>query len=504
MAPFLRELEAFSEPPMTATTPYERLSALDASFLGIETAGSHLQIGALAVFGMGPLRHADGGVDFERLRDYVGASLDSVPRYRQRLMRAPIFGQPYWVDDASFFLDYHVRHTSLPRPGDERQLKRLAGRIFSQRLDPTRPLWELWVIEGLSDDRFALVLKAHHCLADGVAGAGILATLLLGGGKGSAEEWTPRPTPTPRELLRAELRHRGTGWRKLGRDLGCVARAPRQHVDTARTLVKSAATTLRAGATPADDTPLNPDHVSPHRRFDGCRIDLGEMKKVKNALGGKINDVVLATTAGALRRAFERQGLESDGLHGVRALVPVNTRGKAHGRADGAGGNSFAVLLATRPVDVADPRARYELVMEETRYAKTKAQLAEATAGFEDVADFASTGRAVELMKLATRQRSYNLVVTNVPGPPFALSLLGAPLEAIYPLVPLYENQALGIALLSYAGSMFWGFDADWTQLPGLHLLVEDVHASFAELLALAESDRAAAEAKGPRAPTTA
>ncbi|MEM1415732.1 MAG: wax ester/triacylglycerol synthase family O-acyltransferase [Myxococcota bacterium] len=487
---------------MTATPSFERLSALDASFLGIETPGSHLQIGALAVFGMGPLREPHGGVDFARLKEYVGAALDRVPRYRQRLMHAPLFGQPYWIDDEAFHLDYHVRHTALPRPGDERQLKRLAGRIFSQRLDPTRPLWELWIVEGLSGDRFAMVLKAHHCLADGVAGASILATLLMGNSKANDAPWTPRPAPTPRALLEAELRHRGRGWRRLGRDLATVARDPRPHLGAARKLMTGAVRTLSAGATPADRTPLNPDGVSPHRRFDGCRIELGAMKKVKNALGGTINDVVLATTAGALRRTFERQGVLADALHDVRALVPVNTRGKAHGKKPGAGtGNSVALLLAKLPLDVADPRARYERVMAETRYAKTQSQNAEVTAVFEDVADFASTGLAVELMKLATRQRSYNLVVTNVPGPPFSLGLLGAPMEAIYPLVPLYENQALGIALLSYAGGMFWGFDADWTQLPELHLLVQDVRASFAELLALARAEEAVRESQVPPPP---
>jgi WS/DGAT/MGAT family acyltransferase len=463
------------------TTPFaERLTALDASFLDIETRGSHMDIGALAILEKGELRTADGGIDFPRIERLVEVNLSKVPRHRQRLVRVPVLAQPYWVDDAQFRLSYHVRHTALPRPGSERQLKRLTGRIFSQRLDPDRPLWELWVVEGLEGERFAMVLKAHHCLADGIAGAGILLELFM------AEEreppsWTPRPAPSPRALIEMELRHRAGGWRKLTGGLRAAAADPRSSLRNAREVVHGAVDTLAAGVTQARSTSLNPRHVGPHRRFDTCRMDLEELKEVKRRLGGKLNDVVLAVATGALHAFLRRREGTHDRDVAFRALVPVSTRGK-----DGGLGNRVALMLVSLPIDAEEPLERYRLVREATDHAKLESGHASASELFEDVANWTATTLVADLLKLAMTRRSFNVVITNVPGPPFELSLLGAPLSAIYPRVPLYENQALGIALLSYHGGMYWGLNADWSRVDDLHVLASALDASFAELLGAA------------------
>jgi len=458
----------------------ERLSALDASFIEVETTGSHMEIGALAVFELGPLRTDGGGVDFERIARFVEAALPHVPHHRQRIHRPPVVHQPYWVDDDQFRLRYHVRHTALPRPGTDRQLKRLTGQIFSQRLDLARPLWELWVVEGLQDERFAVVFKAHHCLADGIAGAGILAEL-FGAREKEPEPWQPRPIPPPSELLRTEVEHRADGVPKLLAAIRHASSHPEEESAKLFEAATGAVETLRIGLSPARPSPFNPRRIGPHRRFDGCRLDLEEMKAVKRSLGGKLNDVVLAIASGALRRYLERQGEPLEDQRQFRALVPVNTR-----RDDGGAGNRVALMFVPLPLHIEEPRARYDKLLERTEHSKHEGGHAMASELFEDVANWTATSLVTVLMKLATFRHAFNVIITNVPGPPFPMDLLGAPLKSIYPRVPLYETQALGIALFSYDGGMFWGLNADWSSQAELHLLVEDIQTSFAELLALA------------------
>jgi WS/DGAT/MGAT family acyltransferase len=469
-------------------TDAERLTALDAAFLDLESENALMNIGAIAVFDAGPLRLAHGGIDFESVRAAIEAALDRVPRYRQRIVRVPVLGQPVWVDDERFNLRYHVRHTALPRPGDDRQLRRMAARVFSQKLDRSRPLWEMWVVEGLEGDRFAIVAKAHHCLADGVAGVGVITSLLRFGPdavRPAPSAWSPTARPGGLALLRSELRHRTRGPAALIAAAQRLRSSPRETLQRAGATARGLVDTLRTGLRPADATPLNPRLSSSFRRFDGAALSLDEVKEVKNSLGGKVNDVALATAVGALRRFLDRRGVAVERLADFRALIPVDTGGRTRG----AGlGNRVALMIAELPLSEADPAQRYRRVCEGMAFLKEQSQQKQSAELIEEVGDMTSSHLVSELFQAAARLRSYNVVITNVPGPPVPLYLLGARLREVYPLVPLFANQALGLALISYAGTLFWGLNAEWEAMPDLHELVGDLHAAFDELLALARA----------------
>lgn len=387
-----------------------------------------------------------------------------------------------WIDDESFDIHYHVRHDALPRPGGIRQLQRLAGRVFSQRLDRGHPLWEVWIIEGVEGDRFALIAKLHHSMIDGSAGVDLL-RLLLRADTSSAvpepQQTSPRPPPRWHEVMRGELRHRGRGLAAMAGDLRHGQ--PGRRVESARALFKGALATVRVGLTPSSSTPFNPERISPDRRFDWLATELEGVKAVKRALGGTVNDVVLAAVAGGVRRYLARSGHEPDRIHDFRAFVPVNVRQGSDGRL----GNRVAMLMAPLPVDLADPEARYRQVCDTTRELKDSAQTRTAQL-FEDLSDFTSVGAITRVFGVASRIRSFNVVVTNIPGPPFPLFLLGARLHEVYPFIPLCDRQSLAIGLLSNAGRLFWGFSADKWSLPNVHALVEDVAAELGVLGLLA------------------
>jgi WS/DGAT/MGAT family acyltransferase len=470
---------------------WERLSALDASFLAIETPESHMHVAATLLFEAGPLRTADGGLDVERIRAHVASRLHLLPRYRQRLAWTPWYRHPVWVDDPRFNLFYHVRHTSLPRPGDLRRLKRLCGRILSQKLDPTKPLWEIWVVEGVEGDRFAMVAKVHHCMVDGVAGVDLL-TLVLRPTPDAALEavvpWTPRPAPGPLRLLAGETAHRAALPLRL---LGVATAAARHPLDAVERVLRQASATVSLfarGFTPTSVTPLNTP-IGPHRRFDWLRMDLEAVKRVKTRLGGTVNDVVLALVVGALRRFLARRGVDPGGVD-LRAMVPVSVRVAAE---RGGVGNRVANFLADLPMRERDPAARLARIAATTERLKRSGEAA-AEEVFEQLGDWTTTALVSELMRLSTRLRAYNVVVTNVPGPPVPLWLLGARLEEAYPMAPLFDNQAVVFALFSYAGGLFWGISAEWDEVPDLHELVEAVGSELAALRRCADE----------RAPTAA
>jgi|JI10StandDraft_1071094.scaffolds.fasta_scaffold03551_14 diacylglycerol O-acyltransferase len=466
---------------------FERLSALDASFLEIETPRSSMAVGAVCVFAGGDLVDASGAVDAARVRAYIAAAITRLPRYRQRMVRVPVVGQPVWVDDERFVLDYHVRHTRLPAPGDAAQLDALAGRLFSQRLDRDHPLWEAWIVEGLRDRRFALITKVHHAMIDGVAGAALLAQLLRftpDATVGAAPPWTPRPPPRGAELLRAEIDHHN---RRVGAGLAWArahlrAGVPAELRASGRGIVEA----LRAGLAPAPATRFNPPRIGPHRRFTTLSLDLAAIKQVKAALGGTINDVVLATVTGGLRRYLQRHGDDPAALGALRALMPVNIRAAT----DAAGGNRVAMLLVPLPIDVADPAQRLIAVSAASKRLRTESDQVAGVALFEQIADAVATGLVANVFRLAARLRAFNVTVTNVPGPPMPLYLLGARLEGIYPLVPLFERQAVGVALFSYAGRLDVGLVTCWHTVPDLAALADDLRAAFAELEAVAAAAR--------------
>jgi len=435
-----------------------------------------MNVGGTSVFAGGALTTREGGIDVARIKRYVASQLHVIPRYRQRLAYIPVEGQPVWIDDEHFNLDYHVRHLALPRPGDEQQLKWLSADILSRPLDRQRPLWELWIIEGLEGGRFATVTKAHHCMVDGVSGVDVATVTMRTTPDATIEPprpWKPRPAPSGVELLRDEVLRRAR--------LPLPARLP-PAVTPANVLrsdfgARLAAVwrTLRAGLRAAANTPLN-QPTGAYRRFDWLNLDLADVKEVKKQLGGTINDVVLATVAGGVQRFLRRRRVSLSGLD-FRVAAPVNMRAPD----DRTLGNRVSVWLTALPIQERDPRRRLAKVCAATTKLKQSQQALGADMLMQ-IADW--TGPAMVRLgaRLATRLSPYNLLVTNIPGPQFPLYMLGAQLLEGYPLVPLFEHQALGIALFSYAGRLCWGFNADWALLPDLHQFVEDVDAAFAEL----------------------
>lgn len=459
---------------------YERLSALDNLFLVCESPTTPIHVGSTALFEAGSLSRAGGGVDGERLKQYIAAHLDRIPRYRQRLVRIPFEQRTVWVDDPHFDLDYHVRHTSLPTPGDDSQLKQLSARIQAQPLDLTKPLWEAWIVEGLQGGRFALIFKVHHCMIDGVSGADLLSVLLsatVETGIDAPKPWRPRAAPSGVELLRDELLHRVEG------PVSFASRAARHPLAVATEIggaVGAVADTLGSTLRSASPTPLNRP-TGAHRRFDWAAMDLGTIKRVKDALGGTVNDVVLTTVAGAVRTYLRRRRMPVGTLD-FRAFVPVSTR-SAEER--GTMGNQVAGWIVNLPIGERDALKRFRHVRDTTLRLK-RSNHARGLEVLTEIAEWASPslmGMAIRLASPTTLP--FNLVVTNVPGPPIPLYLLGSRLQAVYPMVPLFVNLGLGIALLSNAGTLFWGFNADWDVVPDLTAFVGGLHAAFQELCAL-------------------
>ena len=457
---------------------YERLSAQDRSFLVFERDNTHMHLGGVTLFECGSLLTPDGGVDIDRIRSYIGSRLHFIPRYRQRLAFVPMDGYPVWVDDERLNLHYHVRHTSVPRPGDARQLKRLTARIMSAPLDRRRPLWEAWIIEGLEGDRFAMLLKTHHSVVDGVSGVDLMSVLLRALPDESFEKtppWHPRPAPTALQLGRDEALR----YARLPLDAVQLAEDVLRDPAAARArLIDSLSSSwefVTAGLRRPAHTPLN-QPIGPYRRFDWHSLDLAAVKAIKNRLGGTVNDVILSTVTGALRRFLRRRGTDVDDLD-YRAVVPVNVR-----RPDelGAPGNRVSAWMLSLPVHEPNARKRYRSIVEMTAHLKQSKQ-AEGIEALTQIAEIMDPILTLGV-RLAARVAPYNLIVTNVPGPQFPLYLLGSRLLEGYPSVPLFEYQGLGIAIFSYDNRLFFGLNADWELVADLHELVGDLDRSFREL----------------------
>lgn len=461
---------------------YEPLTYLDASFLALETRNSHMHVAGVALFDAAPLKGDDGGIDIARIRSHVESKLQYIPRYRQRLDFVPFDRRPVWVDDQHFAIDYHLRHSSLPRPGSEAQLKQLAGRIVSAPLDRNKPLWELWVVEGVDDDRFAIIAKIHHCMIDGMSGVDLTTILLDVAPTADVEApvpWAPRPAPSPSQLAVAEAARLT---RRLVDGLSNLSETVKEGVAlTDRTLDKSAAalSSLRSGwLTTADRTPLNPD-IGPNRRFDWTETPLDAVKRIKDEHGGSVNDVVLAITAGAIRRfLIEERDFDVTDVE-FRAMNPVSTRSPGH---KGVLGNQVAMWLIDLPIQEPDPVRRLEKVTEATRALKTTNQALGAATLVE-----ISSGTPITLLSLAnrlvgSRMRPFNMTVTNIPGPQFPMYLLESEMIANYPMVPLWAQHGLGIALFSYNGQLLWGIHADYDTLPDSDRFLAAIQESFREL----------------------
>jgi diacylglycerol O-acyltransferase / wax synthase len=452
----------------------DRLTGLDASFLHMERAGAHMHVASAIIFEGSPPSH-------DEFRDQIESRLHLVPRFRQKLRSVPFDqGRPVWVDDPFLHLDYHVRRTALPAPGSEEQLRNLAARIFSQQLDRTKPLWELWLVEGLDDDRFAVVGKSHHALVDGVSGVDITTVLFdldeePENPPARPPKWAPRPEPTDLELLAEALRERITSPSEIARGVRAALRGPRQVLrglaDTGKMLEV---------ARSAPQTPFNVE-IGPHRRLAFVRADLEAFKTIKNTHGGTVNDVILSVVAGALGNYLRARGHDTDGLE-LRAMVPVSVRADEE---HGALGNRISAMMAPLPVWSEDPVERLRLVTETMGDLKGSGQAVGAEI-LTRLTDFAPPTIASQAARLQPAQRFFNLVVTNVPGPQFPLYLMGRRMEGFFPLVPLARRQALCVGIMSYDGRIDFGLVGDYDAMANLDSFGLDLEGAVAEAIASA------------------
>jgi WS/DGAT/MGAT family acyltransferase len=470
----------------------DRLTGLDASFLHLEDGGAHMHVASCLVFAGEPPTHPE-------LVAHIKGRLHLVPRYRQRLAFVPLQqGRPIWVDDPHFNPVYHIRHTALPAPGGEDELRRLAGRVFAQRLDRSKPLWEIWLVEGVDGGRFAILAKTHHALVDGISGVDITTVLFDAEAEPAtppdpAPPWLPKPLPGSAKLLGEALLERAIAPAEIARGVRRAWRAPRQIAEAARDALVGVGAMAWAGLNPAPPSPFNVP-IGPHRRFAWVRGDLSRFKAIKDELGGTVNDVVLTTVTGAIGRYLRAQGEPTEGLE-LKAMVPVSVRTTDE---RGALGNRVAAMWAPLPVYSVDPLERFRIVHGAMADLKASSQALGAEV-LTDLAGFAPPTVMAQAARLQSRQRFFNLVVTNVPGPQFELFLLGRPMTDAFPMVPLARNQALGIAIMSYHGQINFGLIADYDALPKLDDFAADLAAAVEELaLAAGAAPAAPGERKAP------
>lgn len=472
---------------------YDRLSAQDYSFLTAETGGVHMHIAAVQIFEAGPLRTESGGIDINAIRRATEGVLHLIPRYRQRLAWTPLEGRPVWVDDAEFNLDYHIRHTSLPRPGDTEQLKHLAARVMSQPLDRTRPLWETWVVEGLeAGKRFAIISKIHHCMMDGSSGVDLAHILLSPEPKAETPEpmpYMPRPTPTGYELLSDSVSRVVSAPLKAVRGIQAFANSASDLGDELR--VRAQALSELAGwvVKGASDTPMN-GKLGPHRRFDWLEMPLDRVKSLSKRLDCTVNDLILATVSGAVRTFLIHRRVDPERID-FRVSAPVSVRREED---RGKMGNQVSSWIVKLPIDKADALERLRGIHEVTSDLKASKQ----ALGVEMMMTMAEWTPSV-VLSLGARAASgpINMIVTNVPGPQIPLYLLGARLLGAFPLVPLLENTGIGVALFSYDGTLCWGFNGEYERMADMRRFVNAVQASFDELEEAAPKSERAAAATG-------
>jgi diacylglycerol O-acyltransferase / wax synthase len=455
----------------------DRLSALDSTFLHLEDdSTAHMHVASVMVF--------EGTAPSPReLVDHVLSRLHLVPRYRQRLAYVPLGqGRPVWSDDPHFNPRYHIRHSALPQPADEAALKQLAGRLFSQRLDRSKPLWEIWLVQNMTGGRFALIAKTHHALVDGISGVDITTVLFDTAPEPALPPrapapWVAKPLPGPAKLLGEALLERTTVPAEMTRGARALLRAPRRAVSQLKDgLASIGATTLAGINAPAPPSPFNVD-IGPHRRYTFVDAELDQFKAIKDSLGGTLNDVVLTAVTLALGRYLRARGHDTDGLV-LKAMVPVSVRADSQ---RGALGNQVAAMWAPLPVGVENPADCLRRVTRSMEDLKESGQAVGAQT-LVNLAGFAPPTILSQAARLQARQRFFNLVVTNVPGPQFPLYLLGHRLQNLYPVVPLARRQALGIAVMSYDGHLGFGLLGDYDALPEIEQIADQLKRSIASL----------------------
>jgi len=464
----------------------DRLSPLDVSFLYLEGKTTPMHVGGLAVFEL----PADG-FDYDRFVDVLEQRISLVPRYRQKIKWVPgHLASPVWVDDGEFDLGYHVRRSALPRPGTDEQLKELVARVQSRPLDRKRPLWEMYLVEGVGGGRFAIITKTHHAMVDGISAVDIGQVILdvtPVPREIPDDLWMPRPEPGAAALVLdavTELVRRPTAVVDTVRIGVADARSAAIKINAAVTGMLSAA---RVAARPAPTSPLNAS-IGSQRRFAVARTSLDDYKKVRKQSGGTVNDVVLATVAGAIRGWMLSRGEPVNPATVIRAMVPVSVRGDSE---LGQLGNRVSSYLVDLPVGESNPVVRLSQVSYAMKAHKESGQSVGAEAlvalsGFAPPTLHAMGARAAS----SFTRRLFNVIVTNVPGPQFPLYASGAKMLEMFPVVPLSTGQALSIGLTSYNGGVYFGLNADRDAMYDADVLAALIEESLAELIAAGEVSR--------------
>jgi WS/DGAT/MGAT family acyltransferase len=451
------------------------LSPQDMDFLRWETSALPMHGLVVQIFEAGPLATEQGGIDFERIRRAYAAVLHRAPLYRQKIAWIPGEDRAVWIDDPHFSLDYHMRHTALPRPGSDDQLKRLAARIIEHPLDRERPLWEAWIVEGLERDRFAMILKIHHCLTDAESGMALLQLALSDRAEPDAaipepRAYVPRPAPSRAELQRAARWQRwGMPVRAFGRFQGFLrdARSPLEDVGAR---VRALSEIAQWKIHPASETPLN-GPIGPHRILDWLSLPLEDVRAVRKACGTSINDVVLAIVTGAVREFMAGRGEPPERLD-FRVSTPVSVRSEAD---RGRMGNRVSAWVVRLPVGTADPLRQLEEIHISTQHLKDSNQ-----AMAIDMVVALHEWIPIDIQSM--QKGTVNMFVSNFPGPQQRAYLLGSEMLGVYAEPPLIENLGLAVSVMSYAGRLFWAFNGDVARVPDLEDFAAGIRASFERL----------------------
>jgi len=455
----------------------EWMSPIDSSFLHLENDVTPMHIGGVSLFEGPPPA-------FEDLKRMVAGKLDLVPRYRQKVRFVPLgAGSPAWIDDPHFSLDYHVRHTAIPKPGGEAQLRQMASRIFSQHLDRNKPLWELWSVEGLDDGRWALLSKVHHCMVDGVAATDLMSVMFSDTSAGKTpRQWSAPPEPSDIEVLTRTLARRLSP----AGQLQSLQRALTAPGETLRSVAEFARAAAAAGPRlrPISSSSLT-GPIGPHRRWSWAQIRLTDVKTVRAALGGTVNDVVLTVITNGFRKLLESRGEQVAPQAVIRTMVPVSVRRKGE---KGVYNNRVSAVFAGLPVGLEDPRERLAQIRSEMDGIKQSKQ---AVAGdvLSSLSGFAPPLLLALGSRLVTSSPRLNMhtATTNVPGPQEPVQTLGRRMLESYPFVPVVGSIRIVVAIFSYDGGLFFGVTGDYDGAPDIDVLTDGIANGMSDLLTLVE-----------------
>jgi WS/DGAT/MGAT family acyltransferase len=454
-----------------------RLSAQDAAFLYLEQPAMHMHVAGLSI--LDPRTTPSERLTFDDLARVVTSRQHLVPRFRQKVVFVPgRLARPVWVDDVDFDIDFHLRRAALPNPGGRRELADFVQRVHSRPLDRSKPLWELYLVEGLEDGLVAVLTKVHHAMIDGISGVDI-ATVMFDFQQEPTilqpEPWRPEPEPHALDLMVDAVRE------QVLHPLAAMAEGARSVVETPTRAIRYLGTVLGgvrdlAGLGVPPRGPFDV-RVGPNRRFAMAEAPVIRFKDVKNAVGGTVNDVVLAVVAGALQKVLKARRERTRG-RSLRAVVPVSVRSDDERLALG---NRVTLVFVDLPVGPMDPVRRLRHISEATRDLK-ESMMAMGADAIMNFGTFAPPTLHAMAARLVSRGRWFNLVVSNVPGPQVPMYIAGARLLATYPVLPLAENVGLSIAVTSLAGTMAFGFTGDWDGVPDVDFMAASLEEALDEL----------------------